>query len=88
MLRKVDDERSEFNLKNAIEYEVTLGYNIYNYYYNIDLDRLNDISWNAHVPMFSAQSDTMSFYYWNLEGCASGILSTALATVAMLAVVY
>ena len=45
MQRLSDSSTSEFNLKNALQYEVVVGYNVYNASYNIQTDRLTDSGW-------------------------------------------
>ena len=74
---------ADFNLKNALEYEVHVGYKVYDSSYNIAQDTLLDQGWSAETPLFSANSAPMYFYWWNIDG-ASGMLSSTVAAVALL----
>ena len=83
MQRKVKEETSEFVLKNAIEYEVSAGYNVYSSDYNISQDRLSDEGWSAETPLYYGESDTLRFYWYNLDS-ATGLLSSAVAAIVLL----
>ena len=70
-------------MKNAVEYEVVVGYNVYSSSYNIASDRLTDTDWSKETPLYSATSDTLYFYWWNIDS-AAGVLSSAVAALALL----
>jgi len=80
MQRRSNDYSSEFTLKNAVEYEVAVGYNIYDgASYSLDYD---DLVSSKKQPLFSAESKMMKFYWWNIDG-ASGLVASAAALVAL-----
>ena len=83
MQRRADYHASEFALKTGLAYEVAVGYNVYNPSYDLSTDKLTDQDWNREVPVFSGESASMYFYWWDLDG-AAGMLSSAVAVVALL----
>jgi len=83
MQRRANYHSSEFALKTGLAYEVAVGYNVYNPSYDISMDKLTDSDWNREVPVFSGDSASMYFYWWDLDG-AAGMLSSTVAAVALL----
>lgn len=79
MQRRSNDNSSEFYLKNAVEYEVTVGYNLYDGDdYKLDTDSLT----SRKRPQYSAESAPLKFYWWNIDG-AAGLVASATAIVAL-----
>ena len=75
---------SEFDLKDGVAYQASFGYRVFiEGEYNILSDRLTDSGWNADYPIYAAESASQYLYWWNIDS-ATGVLSSAVAAVALL----
>ena len=80
-----DSWTSAFNIKNGVEYKGNVGYRLYNEGdYNINTDSFIDQGWSAETAAYSGMSDELSFYFWNIEGGATGILSASAAILTLI----
>ena len=82
--RKSKENSSHMTLKNGVGYKVRVGYKLYDQWYDFEGASMTDSGWDFEWPVYEGASDSMEFYWFDIESGAAALFAAGVSAVAFL----